>query len=78
MATPHVSAVAALVWSQNPAWSPQQIRDALAANAEDLGAPGRDDVYGFGLVQARPGTQPILSLCDYYYEGIFHFLYSLS
>jgi serine protease len=66
MATPHVSGVAALVWSHNTAWTNQQIRDALAATAEDLGAAGRDDTYGWGLVQARAaldyltggGTEP--------------------
>lgn len=52
MATPHVSAVAALVWSAAPGATNQDIRDALTATAFDLGAPGRDDSYGFGLVQA--------------------------
>lgn len=53
MATPHVSAVAALVWSCDPSWTATQIRDALAATAKDAGAPGRDSSYGFGIVQAR-------------------------
>jgi len=52
MATPHVSAVAALVWSRNTAWTNQQVRDALDASAEDLGPVGRDNSYGYGLVQA--------------------------
>ncbi|NKI36548.1 S8 family serine peptidase [Wenzhouxiangella sp. XN79A] len=53
MATPHVAGVAALVWTHNTSWTAAQIRDALTATAEDLGAPGRDDFYGFGLVQAQ-------------------------
>ncbi len=53
MATPHVSAVAALVWSANPAWTNVQIRNALTATAEDLGTAGRDVEYGYGLVQAK-------------------------
>jgi serine protease len=53
MATPHVSGVAALVWSYNPAWTNAQIRDALQQSAEDLGATGRDNSYGYGLVQAK-------------------------
>ena len=53
MATPHVAAVAALVWSQNPGWTNAQLVQALEASAEDLGDPGRDDSYGWGLVQAR-------------------------
>ncbi len=52
MATPHVVGVAALVWSKVPTATNQEIRDALAATALDLGAAGRDDAYGFGLVQA--------------------------
>ncbi|MCB9418536.1 MAG: S8 family serine peptidase [Ardenticatenaceae bacterium] len=53
MATPHVSAVAALIWSANPAWSNEAIRLAMQETALDLGDPGRDVHYGFGLVQAR-------------------------
>lgn len=52
MATPHVAAVAALVWSANPSWTNAQIRQALANSALDLGEPGRDTAYGYGLVQA--------------------------
>jgi serine protease len=53
MATPHVSGVAALVWSHNAGWTNAQIREALRATAEDLGPAGRDNAYGFGLVQAK-------------------------
>jgi subtilisin family serine protease len=57
MATPHVAAVAALVWSQNPNWTNAQVVQALEASAEDLGDPGRDDSYGWGLVQARAALE---------------------
>jgi subtilisin family serine protease len=53
MATPHVAAAAALVWSYFPSCSNQQIRDVLNKTALDLGAAGRDNAFGFGLVQAR-------------------------
>ncbi len=53
MATPHVSGVAALVWSHHLNCSASEIRNALSATAEDLGAAGRDDFYGYGLVQAK-------------------------
>lgn len=52
MATPHVSAAAALVWSANPSWTNDQIRNAFLQTAWDLGAPGRDTSYGYGLIQA--------------------------
>lgn len=53
MATPHVSAVAALVWSADPTATNAEIRSALAATAEDLGVAGRDTSYGYGLVLAK-------------------------
>ena len=52
MATPHVSGVAALVWSNHAGCTSGEIRAALDATAEDLGAAGRDNAYGYGLVQA--------------------------
>lgn len=52
MATPHVAGVAALVWSHYPDCAAGEIRAALGATAEDLGAAGRDDAYGYGLIQA--------------------------
>lgn len=57
MATPHVSGVAALVWSAAPTKTNVQIREALAATAQDLGAAGRDNAYGWGLVQAYAAWQ---------------------
>ncbi|MGI6259395.1 MAG: S8 family serine peptidase [Anaerolineaceae bacterium] len=53
MATPHVSAVAALVWSAAPNKTNVEIREALTTTALDLGAAGRDVYYGYGLVQAK-------------------------
>ncbi len=53
MASPHVAAVAALVWSYAPDASPGEIRAALAASAEDLGTAGRNNEFGYGLVQAQ-------------------------
>ncbi|MFN2143912.1 MAG: S8 family serine peptidase, partial [Anaerolineales bacterium] len=38
MATPHVSAVAALLWSVNPTATNVEIREAMNATAKDLGA----------------------------------------
>jgi hypothetical protein len=52
MATPHVSGVAALVWSANPDRSNAEIRAAMTETAFDLGSTGLDNAYGYGLVQA--------------------------
>ncbi len=62
MATPHVSAVAALVWSYFTYCTASQIRDSLAKSAQDLGAPGRDVHYGFGLVQAKAAHDRISTM----------------
>jgi subtilisin family serine protease len=53
MATPHVSAIAALIWSYNTSWTATRVRNALEKSAEDRGAVGRDNYYGHGLVRAK-------------------------
>jgi serine protease len=55
MAAPHVAGVLALMKSVNPALTPQDI-DALLSLGElgdDLGVPGRDDQFGYGLINAQ-------------------------
>lgn len=52
MATPHVSGVAALVWSAFPNATNAQVRQALDESATDLGVAGRDSSFGYGLVNA--------------------------
>jgi subtilisin family serine protease len=52
MATPHVTGVAALVLASNPGLTAMQLRARLQGTAVDLGAPGPDDSYGYGLVNA--------------------------
>lgn len=52
MATPHAAAVAAVAWSAKPTLSNATIRTILQQTAMDLGAAGKDNEYGYGLVQA--------------------------
>jgi serine protease len=52
MAAPHVAGVAALLYSQGVT-NPAAIEALIKATATDLGSPGRDDEYGFGLIQPR-------------------------
>jgi serine protease len=52
MAAPHVAGVAAMIMQQGVT-DPAAIEDLLERTAVDLGAPGRDDTFGFGLVDAR-------------------------
>jgi len=62
MATPHVSAVAALVWSYFPTCTGSQIRSSLNKSAKDLNVAGRDVYTGYGLVQAKAAYDRIKSL----------------
>ena len=62
MATPHVSAVAALVWSYFPDCTGAQIRTTLTKSALDLGPAGRDNKFGYGLVQAKAAKDRIATL----------------
>ena len=62
MATPHVSGVAALLWSANSKWTNVQIREAMNMTAMDLGDEGWDPYYGYGLVQAYDALQYLENL----------------
>jgi serine protease len=53
MATPHVSAAIALLWSHHPECTATQIRYALAYTAKDMGSSGCDDYYGYGIIQVK-------------------------
>ncbi|XXF77967.1 S8 family serine peptidase [Myxococcaceae bacterium GXIMD 01537] len=59
MATPHVSGVAALVWSARPSLTNTQVRDILYQSAKDLGETGKDVYFGNGLVQAKAALDAV-------------------
>lgn len=50
MATPHISAVAAMFKLSNPSFSPKQIEEYIIKYCKDLGDNGRDNIYGYGTV----------------------------
>jgi serine protease len=54
MACPHVAGVAALVFAAVPYnITPTEVSNILFNSAEDLGEAGRDDTFGYGLVDAN-------------------------
>lgn len=53
MATPAAAGIAALIWSNNPGCTGTDVREAMKATAEDQGAAGRDDYFGYGIVKAK-------------------------
>jgi serine protease len=59
MAAPHVAGVAALMEAVYPALDPAVFDSALTNGeiVEDLGTPGRDDIYGHGLIDALKAVQ---------------------
>jgi subtilisin family serine protease len=52
MATPHVVGLAALIRSYHPGYTVDEVETALELNALDLGVEGRDDIFGYGRIQA--------------------------
>jgi subtilisin family serine protease len=59
MATPHVSGALALILSYKPTLTNIEAREILRNTAEDLGDPGWDEMFGFGLINI---SQAIISI----------------
>ena len=57
MSAPHVSGVAALIWSQFPSMTRDQVRAQLRYTSDDLGDPCFDVYYGYGRVNARKAVE---------------------
>ena len=51
-AAPEVSGAAALVWQAYPYFSNDLVRQTLLGTARDLGAPGPDTTFGYGMLDA--------------------------
>jgi thermitase len=62
-AAPHVAGVAALIKARNPDITAEGIAARIRNTAVDLGKPGRDDAYGYGLLRARCAVAPGLDNC---------------
>ena len=52
VSAPFVSGLAGLILSVNPNLSPDDVEQKIKEHAVDLGAPGRDDYYGSGRIDA--------------------------
>ena len=57
LATPIVSGSAALIAALRPQYSSAEVVNALLQGADDLGASGRDDFYGYGRVNVSKSLQ---------------------
>jgi subtilisin family serine protease len=60
-ATPHVSGTLALMLQSNPEATPAELAEAIMTTAQHRGDPGKNNVYGTGLVQAYEAVQVVES-----------------
>lgn len=61
-ATAFVSGMAAVFKAIDPALSPQEVKNIISTSSIDLGEPGRDDYYGYGLVNMKKAVKEITRL----------------
>ncbi|CAH0273554.1 autotransporter domain-containing protein [Stenotrophomonas lactitubi] len=62
MAAPHITGALGLLFERFPYLDNTQVRDVLLTTARDLGTPGVDDVYGWGMVDLRKAIEGYGSL----------------
>jgi subtilisin family serine protease len=61
-ANPNLAGIASLVWSVNPQLTGSQVRQILIDTAMDLGSVGRDNTFGYGLVNADAAVRRAFAL----------------
>lgn len=55
--TPMANGSLGMIWSVNPSFSPATVERILFFTADDLGAPGDDDVFGWGRINQFSAIQ---------------------
>lgn len=66
--TPHTAGAAALLLSQNNSMTNTHLKNVLTANAQDLGAPGADNVFGAGFLRMPDITPPLIATLQYSFD----------
>jgi len=75
-ACPQVSGLACVVWSANPALTPDEVEDLLKETCDDLGPPGVDNTFGYGrinvglAVAAASGEIPMRLVTSRFVAGV--------
>jgi serine protease AprX len=60
-ATPYVSGIAALLRQKQPTWTQANVRSDLEGTAMDVGAPGKDNEYGAGMIDGYAAVAQAMS-----------------
>ncbi|MCW5776121.1 MAG: S8 family serine peptidase [Phycisphaeraceae bacterium] len=61
-ACPLTAGLAGLIWSANPALTPNEVEAILKAGCTDLGAPGVDNTFGYGRINVLGSLSLISTL----------------
>ncbi|AIE58719.1 S8 family peptidase [Bacillus methanolicus] len=61
MASPHVAGLAGLILSANPNLTNKDVMNIIKSTAYDLGAPGKDNDFGSGLIDVQKALQAVHS-----------------
>ena len=59
MATPHLAGLSALILSENPTMTPDEVQNVMQNGADDLGTPGKDIYFGYGRINAANSVNPL-------------------
>ncbi len=79
-AVPHVSGLAALIWSVNPYLTPDEVESIIESTAVDQvgdpaeDTPGRDDYFGYGRIDASAAVMTTTHYLEVEYDDPFYFL----
>jgi subtilisin family serine protease len=64
MASPHVNGIVALMLQACPQLTPDEVKQVIYDTALDLGDPGKDNDFGYGLIDAYEAVDLAISLCS--------------
>ena len=69
LAVPQVAAAAAMLLSSRGDLNPGQLTTIITSSCRDLGAAGKDDYYGFGMLDIPAALNSVVSSGWYFAEG---------
>lgn len=67
-AAPYAAGIAADMIAEDPELSPDEVKSIIEDTAEDLGEVGRDNDYGYGLINANAIADRLMGDCDVYFS----------